>query len=113
MSLRPLGQVVEFRNEIIHPKDRPQGTATFVGLEHVESNTGLRIGSAQIRLEEMTGRRARFKAGDIVYGYLRPYLNKVWIAEFDGICSVTNTFSRCVLLQIEITSPTFLEARRF
>ncbi|MGO7672366.1 restriction endonuclease subunit S [Rhizobium ruizarguesonis] len=36
----------------------------------------------------MTGRRARFQAGDIVYGYLRPYLNKVWIAEFDGICSV-------------------------
>jgi hypothetical protein len=24
----------------------------------------------------------------IVYGYLRPYLNKVWLAEFDGLCSV-------------------------
>ncbi len=23
-----------------------------------------------------------------MYGYLRPYLNKVWIAEFDGLCSV-------------------------
>lgn len=36
----------------------------------------------------MTGRRARFRTGDIVYGYLRPYLNKVWVAEFDGLCSV-------------------------
>ena len=36
----------------------------------------------------MTGRKAQFFKGDIVYGYLRPYLNKVWIAEFDGLCSV-------------------------
>jgi len=36
----------------------------------------------------MTGRKARFHAGDIVYGYLRPYLNKVWLADFDGLCSV-------------------------
>ena len=36
----------------------------------------------------MTGRKARFLPGDIVYGYLRPYLNKVWIAEFAGFCSV-------------------------
>jgi type I restriction enzyme, S subunit len=87
-NLRPLADAIEFRNEIIHPKDGPQGVVTFVGLEHVESGTGTRIGSKQIRLEEMTGRRACFKAGDIVYGYLRPYLNKVWIAEFDGVCSV-------------------------
>ncbi len=83
-----LGEVLEFRNEIIHPKDRPSGTATFVGLEHIERDTGIRIGSDQINLSEMTGRRSRFKSGDIVYGYLRPYLNKVWLAEFDGLCSV-------------------------
>ena len=23
-----------------------------------------------------------------MYGYLRPYLNKVWVSEFDGLCSV-------------------------
>ncbi|MBM1170344.1 restriction endonuclease subunit S [Microvirga arabica] len=85
---RPLGELLEFRNEIVHPKDKPVGQAVFVGLEHVERDTGIRIGSEQIELGGMTGRRARFKEGDIVYGYLRPYLNKVWIAEFDGICSV-------------------------
>jgi type I restriction enzyme, S subunit len=85
---RPLGEVVVFRNDIVHPKDKPTGSAIFVGLEHIERDTGVRIGSERINLNEMTGRRARFCAGDIVYGYLRPYLNKVWIAEFDGICSV-------------------------
>ncbi|EJW11611.1 Type I restriction-modification system, specificity subunit S [Rhodovulum sp. PH10] len=88
VGMRPLGEVIEFRNDIVHPKDRPHGPATFVGLEHIERDTGIRIGSEQIRLEDMTGRRARFCRGDIVYGYLRPYLNKVWIAEFDGLCSV-------------------------
>jgi restriction endonuclease S subunit len=66
----------------------PKGEARFVGLEHIESNTGRRIGELKIRLEELTGRKARFYAGDIVYGYLRPYLNKVWLADFDGYCSV-------------------------
>ena len=28
-----------------------------------------------------------FKHGDILFGRMRPYLNKVWVAEFDGICS--------------------------
>lgn len=85
---RQLGDLLEFRNEIVHPKDNPKGKAIFVGLEHVQRDTGIRIGSVSIALSEMTGRRARFRSGDIVYGYLRPYLNKVWIADFDGLCSV-------------------------
>ena len=39
-------------------------------------------------MANLTGRKPRFYEGDIVYGYLRPYLNKVWVAEFDGLCSV-------------------------
>ena len=88
MRTVPLRDALELRNEIVHPRDNPRGEATFVGLEHIEPNTGRRIGSVQIRLEELTGRKARFCAGDIVYGYLRPYLNKVWVADFDGYCSV-------------------------
>jgi restriction endonuclease S subunit len=28
-----------------------------------------------------------FEKGDVLYGKMRPYLNKVWLAEFAGICS--------------------------
>ena len=28
-----------------------------------------------------------FSRGDLLYGRLRPYLNKVWVADFDGLCS--------------------------
>lgn len=73
---------------VIHPRDRPTGGAVFVGLEHVESDTGRRTGSTTVEKAALTGRKPTFRAGDIVYGYLRPYLNKVWVAEFDGLCSV-------------------------
>ena len=85
---RRLGDLLVLRQDIVHPRNKPIGAARFVGLEHIESNTGRRVGELQIRMEDLTGRKARFFPGDIVYGYLRPYLNKVWIAEFDGLCSV-------------------------
>lgn len=84
----PLRNILRVRSEIIHPRDHPMGKARFVGLEHIEPHTGQRIGELSIKLEELTGRKARFHPGDIVYGYLRPYLNKVWVADFEGYCSV-------------------------
>jgi type I restriction enzyme S subunit len=86
--MRRLGEILVPHKEIIHPGERKGGTATFVGLEHVESHTGRRIGSLPLDLAHLTGRKPTFRRGQIVYGYLRPYLNKVWIAEFDGCSSV-------------------------
>jgi len=83
-----LGAVLRLRKEVVHPRDNPSGPAVFVGLEHVHSLTGERTGSLPVEMSELTGRKPRFYTGDIVYGYLRPYLNKLWVAEFDGLCSV-------------------------
>jgi len=84
---RRLGDVLVRHNQVIHPGER-SGEATFVGLEHIEPNSGRRIGSLSIDLGSLTGRKPTFRRGQIVYGYLRPYLNKVWVAEFDGYSSV-------------------------
>jgi type I restriction enzyme S subunit len=84
----PLGKVLVRSTEIVHPHDKPSGPAVFVGLEHIESGTGIRLGEVPLEMSELTGRKPTFYEGQIVYGYLRPYLNKVWIAEFDGLCSV-------------------------
>ena len=83
-----LGNLLVPYKEMIHPGDRAGGTAVFVGLEHIESHTGRRIGSATVNFAKMSGRKPAFRRGQIVYGYLRPYLNKVWIADFDGVSSV-------------------------
>lgn len=87
-TTRRLGEVLLPHKEIIHPGDRMSGTAEFVGLEHLEPHTGRRLGSLTLDLGRLTGRKPTFRRGQIVYGYLRPYLNKVWIADFDGCSSV-------------------------
>ena len=79
-------EVVEFVNDLVHPGEPTEPAEAFVGLQHVESHTGRRIGSLPLGGEK--GRKFRFQPGDIVYGYLRPYLNKVWVADVDGLCSV-------------------------
>jgi type I restriction enzyme, S subunit len=105
--VRRLGDLLVRHNEIIHPGDRKNGEATFVGLEHIEPNTGRRTGSLTIDLGKLTGRKPTFHRGQIVYGYLRPYLNKVWIADFDG-CSSVDQFAFDV--RTDVADTAFLAA---
>ncbi len=57
----------------------------FVGLEHIESNSRKIIGKANSKDTKST--KNVFSKGDILYGKLRPYLNKVAIPDFNGVCS--------------------------
>jgi type I restriction enzyme S subunit len=81
-----VGQLCSNRQSVIHPGDDLQGAKEFVGLEHVESHTGRRLGGRPIGDE--TGRKLLFEPGQVTYGYLRPYLNKAWVADRTGLCSV-------------------------
>ena len=57
----------------------------YIGLEHLEKNTGKISGYSDSSTTSST--KTRFVKGDLLYGKLRPYLSKVAIAEFDGVCS--------------------------
>jgi hypothetical protein len=81
-----VGEVADFVNDLVRPGEPTEPAVAFVGLQHVESHTGRRIGSLPLGGEK--GRKFRFQPGDVVYGYLRPYLNKVWVADMHGLCSV-------------------------
>lgn len=81
-----VSEVADFVSDTVHPGDDPAPADRFVGLQHVRSHTGQSIGFDS--LGPMQGRKFRFRPGDVVYGYLRPYLNKVWVADRDGLCSV-------------------------
>ncbi|MEM1583050.1 MAG: restriction endonuclease subunit S [Candidatus Bathyarchaeia archaeon] len=78
-----LGDVCEQRNEIVHPSTNNR--EPFVGLEHIapgETRLHNYAQSADVRSAKF-----RFYAGDILYGKLRPYLDKAVIVDFNGICS--------------------------
>lgn len=57
----------------------------YVGLEHIEKDTGQILPSA--KEEPITTIKNRFYTGEILYGKLRPYLNKVALASREGVCS--------------------------
>ncbi|MCG2589523.1 restriction endonuclease subunit S [Rhodohalobacter sulfatireducens] len=57
----------------------------YIGLQHIEENK-LRLNSIGSS-EEINSNKYRFKAGDTLFGKLRPYFRKVVKPDFDGICS--------------------------
>lgn len=63
----------------------PNSPLLFIGMDHVESDTMRLLGSG--RFSEMKSAGTRFHPGDVLYGRLRPYLNKVLKADFDGVSS--------------------------
>ena len=103
---RMLGELIEYdksqKNHIGLP---------YVGLEHIESNTGKFIGSK----EPLGVKSSTFHFSDqhLLYGRLRPYLNKVLLPDFEGHCSteifpikVCNNLSREFLFYWLISSRT-------
>jgi type I restriction enzyme S subunit len=82
----PVGDLYDVVNDVVHPGDDLGEATRFVGLQHVARHVGLRTGSSDV--DDLTGRKLRFLEGDVTYGYLRPYLNKVWVADGPGLCSV-------------------------
>lgn len=57
----------------------------YVGMEHVAAQTMKLLGHGEA--SDLRSSSVRFEKGDVLYGKMRPYLNKVWLAEFDGLCS--------------------------
>ncbi|TDJ86174.1 restriction endonuclease subunit S [Campylobacter volucris] len=54
-----------------------------IGLENIESKTGKYIPTSEMVFEKDG---IEFKSGDILFGKLRPYLAKVFLANKNGIC---------------------------
>lgn len=80
LQIKRLGDVCEY--------DKVQGVYSnlpYVGLEHIESNTARFIGS----LENQSVKSSTFKFSNehVLYGRLRPYLNKALAPNFNGHCS--------------------------
>jgi len=78
-----IGDVCEQRSEIVQPS--VNNKEPFVGLEHILSGETRLHNYAQ--RADVKSAKFRFYAGDILYGKLRPYLDKAVLTDFKGICS--------------------------
>lgn len=72
---KKLGEIVSPSKEKIEPT--VDSTFPYIGLEHIESNSSKIIGHGIA--SEAKSTKTVFYAGDVLYGKLRPYLNKVAI----------------------------------
>lgn len=57
----------------------------YIGLEHIEKHTGKL--TSKVGVDKITTIKNKFSKGDILYGKLRPNLNKVYLSNKEGVCS--------------------------
>ena len=112
---RKFKELVFLRSETVESQDY----SVDIELENLESNTGRIIGNTSVRTMSNT----LFKKGDILFGKLRPYLNKWRFADEEGVKSgeiwafscregYSNRFIYCVIQsngfldEVNITSGT-------
>jgi len=75
-----LGDLSNFSKTIIKHIDND----IYIGLENIESNTGVFLKSKE---KENISSAVVFKKRQVLFPKLRPYLNKVHYANFNGVCS--------------------------
>jgi len=62
-------------------------TLPYVGLEHIEKDTGRFAAEFEGKPESLRATKFKFTSRHVLYGKLRPYLNKVALPAFDGVCT--------------------------
>lgn len=73
----------------------------YVGMENIASKNGKYVHTEEVIPEGISN---TFKDNDVLFGKLRPYLAKSWLANFSGICS-----SELLVLRAKAICPKFLQ----
>ena len=81
-----LDELFEVVSDTTNPIEHT-GKVVYVGLENIKSDTGVLTGQLECEISTLRSTKRVFKKGDILFGKLRPALNKVAFANIDGICS--------------------------
>ena len=97
--------------ERVKPGERPD--SLYLGLEHLASGRLIRLGGGLA--SEMRSSTSAFKPSDVLYGKLRPYLDKAVLADQEGVCTTELLVLRAKadvdpkFLAAVVHSPHFLE----
>ncbi|MDD3814957.1 MAG: restriction endonuclease subunit S [Desulfocapsaceae bacterium] len=83
-EVRKFGEFAAPRKDRVDP--RKSGTQEFcIELEHVGQASGRLVGSTSTGPEASL--KTAFQTDDVLFGKLRAYLRKYWLAECGGVCS--------------------------
>jgi len=80
----PFGELARPRRDRVDPSD--SATRSFcIELEHIQPATGRLLGASTTHAGASL--KSVFRPGDILFGKLRAYLRKYWLADRHGYCS--------------------------
>ncbi|MBV5303187.1 MAG: restriction endonuclease subunit S [Chlorobium sp.] len=82
-----LGQVSDYNGRKNSTSGEIADDTWLLDLEDIEKDTSRIIYRAKYSERLSTSTKSTFQKGDVLYGKLRPYLNKVVVADADGVCT--------------------------
>ena len=85
-----LSSLVKESRATVDPQETPERMFNYIGMENVESHVGDLVVFEPKAGADIRSRSKVFAPDNVLYGRLRPYLNKVYLAAgrvAEGICS--------------------------
>ena len=83
-----LKDLAKIDRQNISPEELKTKQYTYIGLEHIEKETGRILVDPNSQQDiNLKSNKFFFTNNHVLYGKLRPYLNKVALPDFDGVCS--------------------------
>jgi type I restriction enzyme, S subunit len=83
----PFGEVVEIGGGQVNPRNEPYASMPHVGPENIEAGTGRLLPTKSARECNLISGKYLFTSSDVLYSKIRPYLRKVALPDYTGICS--------------------------
>jgi type I restriction enzyme, S subunit len=82
-----LGDLVKYNGALKVPAEQIPDDAWLLDLEDIERDSSRLLQRLTFAERRSKSTKARFVRGNVLYGKLRPYLNKVIVADADGFCT--------------------------
>lgn len=90
-------ELVTNKSKKFNPKN--EESTQDIELDSIEQNTGRLLNTYMSN--QFTSQKNKFNKGNVLYSKLRPYLNKYYYSQIDGVCSseiwVLNTLNKKIL----------------
>jgi type I restriction enzyme S subunit len=82
-----LGEVAHRKATLVKPSDYPSQRFRYLGMEHVAPGQWEEPRPVELDGKEIKSQTVIFRPGLVLYGKLRPYLNKVVVPRSEGVAS--------------------------
>ncbi len=104
-EVKRIDEISERITDVIDPT-KTKEVYDYIGLEHIVPDKFIRCGKGLSN--ETVALKVKFEKGDLLYGKLRPYLNKVFISDISGVGSTefivlrNNDFTNWIYLNFQL-----------